>query len=210
MNNDPKDEREATEDEIKFYFKNKKENLNGNSSSNITIIDVNQSGESCTAIVLKPDSDGFSDKKNIIKSTSDFWETRSLLENKFGAKFNLNKNRIKEKNLVIKVKKNLNEEENEKDKKTNENIKENSEVKIESNSQTIYNEIGKAIMKPNDSIHRNKDQGVNEINDYINKCNIKEETKESLKVKTERLIDDYENYEEESNNNENGFMEPLF
>lgn len=169
----------------------------------------NGSAETCTAIVLKLDADVSNDNKQTIKPTSGFSEARSMLESKFGGKFSSNKYRIKEKNLVIKVKKNMNEEELEKDNKT-ETSKDNMDLKITANSDTNngYNQEGMTIMKPKEIKPKNKGEGGDDHNEY--RCNIKEDTQDSLKKKRERIIDDIENYEEESNNNDNGFMEPLF
>ena len=132
-------------------------------------------------------------------------EARSQLESKFGTKFTLNKTRIKEKNLVIKVKKNMTEEELKKEQNgdDNEGV---SEIKV-TNNNSSYD----TIMKTN-VLNRNiKNELESEIEDKEYRCNIKEEVKESQKPnKSQRIIDDVENYEEETISNENGFMEPLF
>jgi hypothetical protein len=130
-------------------------------------------------------------------------EARSLLESKFGSKFASSKSRIKEKNLVIKVKKNMQEDELEKDQKA-ENKETNSEIKM-LNGHGNCNETTMRPKEPN-----SKSQPETEIDDKEYRCNIKEEAKESQKPKSARIIDDIGNYEEEANNNENDFIEPLF
>lgn len=138
-------------------------------------------------------------------------EARSLLESKFGCKFTSTKSRLKEKNLVIKVKKNMQEDELENYQKA-ENNKENSEIKnLNDDNKNNINNNEANIIKPNYSNNKNNKMFESELDDKEYRCNIKEESKESQKPKsTKRIIDDMENYEEEANNYENGFIEPLF
>ncbi len=127
-------------------------------------------------------------------------DAKSLLESKLGGRLAPNRFRIKEKNLVIKVKKNMQEEELHKDDTEAQNNKEDSVIKTTYNNETT--------MKPNNS--NNKSKPESEVDDKEYRCNIKEEVKESQKPKNARIVDDMANYEEEANNNEDAFIEPLF
>jgi len=176
-------QRKATEEEIKFYLKFKKDKICESDYKNEPV--------TCTAIVLKPDSNNFDDK--ILKPTTNFSEAKSLLESKFGGKFT-NKSKGKEKCLVIKVKKQMIEEETEKDKiKVN-----NADNKIADNPD--------CIIKPNELKSKKSET---ELDEKEMKCNYTENQKESKNIKIEKFIDDINNYDYELNSNENGFMEPL-
>lgn len=127
------------------------------------------------------------------KPTSGFLAVRNELEAKYGLKFQTNHSRVKEKNLVIKVKKNFTEEELEKNNKENSDNKNSDENLI--------------VMKPSQLLIKNQKESEIEDKDY--RCNLKQGTQSYNKSKDKRLIDDLENYEEELNSNENAFMEPL-
>lgn len=122
----------------------------------------------------------------MFKPNSNFTEAKSLLESKFGNKLFNGKHRAKEKNLVITVKKNMQED---------------REITI---NQNIDFE-NKTLLKPNNQDNLPKSNIFEEDNDNDFKCNYQEY---STSNQEKSIIDDPKNYDDYENQ-DNPIIEPL-
>ena len=212
--------------EAEFYLKNKKDQVYISKSSKQVITD----SQNQYALVLKNDDNSLNNNinfnENIDTSKFNFSDVKNNLERKFGVKGcfpdSNNKKRFKEKNLVIKVKKNMNEEELEqlaasqnyiKEKDSNIGIKEKKYMNEEELEHLLaskkYNkDIDNYFNDHNNcKVKSDKNKDDNLENNY--RCNFKEDNVKKVNDDEKKIINDINNYEANEDGDDNFYIEPL-
>jgi hypothetical protein len=180
-----------------FYAKKGNSSYYNKSKTNENNNEINSNN--CTSIILKPETHNFNSDREI-RISSNFSEAKNLLESKFRGKLNLiNNSRKKEKNLVIKVKKNVIEEELQKDNKIIlDHISNNSEIKTNTYDSLIIN----PNQNKNIEFYSNSD-------DKDIRCNYSENFKETEEIKKIKVLDKSFNNQEEIDSFMENFIEPI-
>lgn len=214
--------------EAEFYLKNKKDQVYISKSSKQVITD----SQNQYALVLKNDENSLNNNTNINEnidtSKFNFSEVKNNLERKFGDKGcfpdSNNKKRFKEKNLVIKVKKNMNEEELEqlaasqnynKEKDCNFEIKGKKYMNEEELEHLLASQKNNKDIDNyfNDHSNINKvkpEKGKEDNFDNNYRCNFKEDNVKKVNdVETKKIINDINNYEDNEDCDDNFYIEPL-